>query len=210
MITAITYRTLSKNDVSIHRDLVGANPDLHLDAILRSFPRFQDMARYFDPDETYWMRQRLILGAFDADRIVGTVAIQCSNILEEREFTDREWACFFDRFSEHELDVYNTWTSSYSKTFLLAPENSLTLHSLAVSASYRRNGIARKLIEKAASLLERNECEHLYTETARVDRLVKMFRDLRFKVVRKSFSWSERLEYGQWGSVLMQYEETRG
>lgn len=168
------------------------------------------MSRYFDPDDSFWLRQRSILGAFASDHLVGTVAIECRRDSEYTELTDNEWDQFFQRFSQLELDVYNTWHASYMRTFLLAPMNSLTLHSLAVLPSYRGNGIARRLIEEAVLTLGKCDTEHLYTETARVAKLVKMFKTQGFKVVRKSFSWSERLEYGQWGSVLMKYEEIRG
>jgi len=210
MHSEITYRTLSANEVSIHREFFNANPDPHLDVVIRSFPRFAEISRFFDPDESYWQRQRFILGAFDIDHLIGTVAIEPACRREPLELTDDEWDRFFNCFTERELDIYNTWNSSFIKTYLLAPDNTLNLHSLAVSTHHRRKGIAHKLIEHAVHLLSQTETEHLYTETARDAKLMSVFREANFTVVRKSFSWSERFEYGQCGSVLLQYHATRG
>lgn len=80
------------------------------------------------------------------------------------------------------------------------------MHSLSVAPPFRRTGLATHLIGLAIDELSADEKKELYVETARQRYLVKLFSKQRFRIVRKSFSISEKLEYGQWGSVLMKYD----
>jgi ribosomal protein S18 acetylase RimI-like enzyme len=192
-LAGLEIKQLSERDVTAHRWLSNAFPDIHLAVLLRAFPRFSEICRYFDPDPLYWHRQRLIIGAFSGGEIVGTVAIQKSKLQQIPEWSEADWERFFTQFSQQELNIYKTWNTSLSKTFIWAPENSLTMHSLSVAPPFRRTGLATHLIGLAIAELSQDEKRKLYVETARQRYLVKLFSKHRFKIVRKSFSISEKL-----------------
>ena len=80
---------------------------------------------------------------------------------------------------------------------------------MSVATDYRRKGLASKLVDYAISELSDVDRKRLFVETARRTYLVNLFARHSFRVVRKSFSLSEWLEYGEWGSVLMQYDAGR-
>ena len=206
MLAGVEIKLLSEREVLEHRLLSMAYPDAHLAVVLRAFPRFAEIYRIFDPDSLYWRRQRLIIGAFSAGEMVGTIAVQNSNPQQALEWSDAQWESFFHHFSHEELNTYDTWNASLWKTSLCAPENSHLMHSLSVAPSFRLTGLATKLIGMAIAELSQNEKKELFVETARHRYLEKLFSKHGFRVVRKSFSISEKLEYGQWGSILMRHE----
>ena len=209
MLAEIEIRTLFAREVGGHRQLCTSFPDPHLAVLLRAFPKFPDIAQFFEPDDMYRRRQLLLVGAFSANRMVGTVAIQVNARHPSAESTGDEWDKFFGRFSQQELSAFDTWSASLQRTYLLAPENALTLHSMAVATDHRRQGLASKLIEYAVSELSEVDRKRLFVETARQGYLVNLYAKHNFRVVRKSCSLSEWLEYGQWGSVLMQHDTGR-
>lgn len=205
MLAEIELRPLFDREVAVHREHCNSYPDSHLAVLLRVFPKFPEIVRFFESDHVYRRRQLLLVGAFSASGMVGTVAIQMNAPHQSAGLTDDEWGKFFGRFSQQELKAFDTWSASLQKTYLLAPANALTLHSLAVATDYRRKGLAGKLIDYAVSELSQVDRKRLFVETARQSYLVNLFAKHNFRVVRKSCSLSEWLEYGQWGSVLMQH-----
>jgi len=205
MLTEIDIRTLNAEETRSHRELASTFPDQHLAVVLHALPRYSEMTWLFENDEEYFKRQRLILGAFESNRLIGTVAIQKTTPRDAAEWSEDQWNVFYDRFTQTEFDAFDTWNSSLSKTFLNAPHHSLALHSLAVSPKYRRRSVATRLISAVISNLSSEERNFLFAETARRGYLTNLFVKNGFRAIRRSFSLSERLEYGQWGSVLMRY-----
>lgn len=206
MLAGVEIKLLTEREVRVHRLFNLVYPDAHLEVVLRAFPKFAEILRIFDPDTLYWGRQRLIIGAFSEGEMVGTIAVQNPNSQQALEWSDAQWARFFLHFSHEELNKYDTWNTSLLKTSLRAPENAYLMHSLSVAPSFRLTGLATKLIGLAIAELSQNEKKELFVETARHRYLEKLFSKHGFRVVRKSFSISEKLEYGQWGSILMRHE----
>lgn len=205
----VEVRSLDAAEIKLSRDIVGRYPDFHMCYLVERLPRFFGMGRMLDPDARYFQRQRLALGAFVAGAMIGTVAVEpVSNSLPTPTEYDEER--FFAMFSEQETVVYHTLLESFNKTFIGAPLGALTVHSLAVMPEYRQLGIARSLVRFAVNHLSAEERSALYIEFARLKWLVKFGASVGFAKVRQTFSLSERLEYGCWGSVLMRYQPDNG
>lgn len=207
LMAELTIRSLAKSELAEHRRLYAAYPDAYAASVVQCFPAYFDIARFFDPDGEYVNRQRLVLGAFINGELIGTVSVERTEPCRETELDEDQWNAFFEKFSTRDLDVFNTWNESLRRTIIGAPHGSLTLHSLSVTPAFRRMGIAPALIRAAISGLNDQERIHLYTETVRLRWLIRLFESLSFAVVQKTFSLSERLEYGCWGSVLMRFRD---
>jgi len=200
-MTEFAVHPLAEDEIAEHRQLYSAHPDAFSASVVQRFPAYDDVARFFDPDETYAKRQRLVLGAFTNRNLVGTVGIQRPECPSETEMIQDRWDAFFKTFSDHDLAVFNTWTKSLRRTFIGAPEGSLILHSLVVVPEYRRMGVASKLVRAALCELKEKERRCLYTEIVRATWAIRWFETLSFVTVQKTLSLSQRLEFGCWGSV---------
>ena len=198
-------RALSGSEIAQHRQLSNAHPDLYYSNLVKRFPRYHEIARIFYPDLAYAKHQRLVLGAFIGDTLVGTLAVGRSDAPVGTALQQHQWDEFFESFSQLELDYFNRCTASLMSTYINAPPGTLTLHSLAVDSRFRYRGVARHLIHEAVNHLDRDERDVLYVETFRIRWLVRLFKSCSFATVQKSLSLSERLQYGCWGSVLMRY-----
>lgn len=196
-------RMLDASEVSAARDLCSANPDIHARYIVERQPVFFDIARLFDPDDRFFNRQRLVVGAFVQDQLIGTVAVETTSAMTATDLPDNHE--FWDRYGQHDLDLFTTLYESLTRTYIGAPNGALTIHSLSVALAHRRNGIASALLQCVINALTQDEKASLYIECARRRSLTMLGRSVGFACERKTFSFSERLEYGCWGSVLMRY-----
>ncbi len=199
----IVVHSLDWAEISAARDMTSSLVDFHARYVVERLPAFFEIARILDPDTEYRKRQRLVVGAFLGEEIIGTVAVERQVELSAPELPDHH--VFWKRFTEHDLNVYCTLNDSLRKTYLGAPQDSLAVHSLAVRPDFRQRGIARSLLEYVLADLNSSELASLYIEFARIKWLCKFGASPGFEAVRRTFSISERLEYGCWGSVLMQY-----
>ncbi len=202
---SISIKRLGFSDVQASRELVALYPDLHAQYVVERLPAFFSIAHFLDPLRNYAARQKLILGAYSSQELVGTVAVQTAEDLSEQILREDQWTVFFSRFTQHDLDVYSELSSALMKTYIGAPSGSLTLHSLTVASEHRRRGIGRKLVETLLRELDSRDHEALYVETARGANLARLFEAVGFRSVRKTFSFSQRLEFGCWGSNLLKY-----
>lgn len=200
----VLIRTLDASEIGSARDLFCRYVDFHARHVVERLPAFFDIARLLDPDTAFAERQRVVVGACIERNMVGAVAIQRTQGLEALDLDDLH--PIWDKYSDHDLDVYCTLNESLARTCIGTPPNTLMVHSLAVRPEYRRCGIARSLLAHAIAGLAPEERSSLYIETARVKWLVKICTKLGFSPVRKTLSLSERLEYGYWGSVLLTYQ----
>ena len=201
-------RSLAGGEIGEHRRLYTANPDAYAACVVQRFPAYYEVATFFDPDGTYAKRQRLVLGAFTNGKLVGTVGVQRTECPSETEIDGDRWDTFSEAFSEQDLTVFSTWTEALQRTFIGAPNGSLTLHSLAVDPEYRRMGVASRLVRAAVCELNEEERTYLYTEVVRTPWMIRLFESLSFVTIQKTLSLSERLEFGCWGSVLMQFRDS--
>lgn len=201
----IAIRPLCRDEIAESWRLWARNPDAHSAYIVNRLPAFFEIAALFDPCRSYLRRQRFVLGAFDSGRMIGTVAVERSGTERGCELAEHEWDAIYTRFSERDLDIYDTLQSALSKTYIGAPDGSLTIHSLGVETEYRGKGIGTRLLLSAIDELDRDEHPSLYVEIARIRWLQNLCESVGFRVVRRTFSISERLEFGLWGSVLMRY-----
>ena len=199
----VVIRSVDGSEVRTARNLSNSNVDFHARYVAERLPTYFDIARVLEPDAEFAERQRLIVGAFLGDEIIGTVAVERQVDLPALELPDDH--VFWQRFTEHDLHVYCALNDSLCKTYIGAPQDSLAIHSLAVRSDCRQRGIARSLLEYAIGELEHDERISLYIEFARIKWLCRFGDSLGFETVRRTFSISERLEYGCWGSVLMRY-----
>lgn len=206
----LEIRSLDTLEFSLARDIASRNTDLHTRYVVERLPTFFDIARDLDPDALYGGRQRLLAGAFIGGKMIGTVAIERVSDAVFPERTADEEDRFWDRFTEHEVSVYETLQSSLNKTLIGAPSGSSTIHSLGISPAHRRCGVARSLLQHAITCLDASEQLSLYIEFARLKWLRQFGVSLGFSTVRQTFSISERLEFGCWGSVLMRYQPHNG
>lgn len=206
----LAIRSLDVSEFCLARDIAIQNIDFHARYVVERLPTFFDIARELDPDAQFGNRQRLFAGAFIADKMIGTVAVERVSDTSFPERSTDEDERFWNRFTEHDTSVYDTLQSSLNKTLIGAPVGSLSIHSLCVSPSYRRCGIARSLVRHVITCLDANEQLSLYIEFARLKWLRRFGVSLGFTTVRQTFSISERMEYGCWGSVLMRYQVRNG
>lgn len=146
------------------------------------------------------------MGAFFGGDLIGTASVEHVNDEASPERSEEDDERFWATFSDHEVNVFNTHQDSFCKTIIGAPAGSLSVHSLAVSPGNRHRGTARSLIQFIIDSLTETERLSLYVEFARLTWLRRFGRSLGFSIVRQTFSISERLEYGCWGSILMQYQ----
>lgn len=206
----VEIRTLEALEVGRSRDLVNRYTDFHTKCVAARLPSFFDITRELNPDAQYGDRQRVVTGAFSGGELVGTVAVEAVTDASIPDRTMEQEERFWSRFSEHDAGVYDALICSLDKTLIGSPVGSLTLHSLAVSPAFRRRGIARSLLYHTIESLDADEQLSLYIEFARLKGLRSLGASLGFSTVRQTFSISERLEYGCWGSVLMRYRLADG
>lgn len=201
-------RSLEPSEVSTARELLHRNSDIHSRFLHERLPCYFDIASHFDPDEIFRRRQRLLLGAFDGDEMVGSVGVECASDHLPTELTNDEVDRLSNMFSDHQLSAFATLQNGVSKTYIGTPAGSLTVHSLTVESGYRHNGVARSLVQQAIASLDLSERRSLYIEVARLRWLKRFVESLGFLTVRKTFSLSERLQFGCWGALLLQYAPT--
>lgn len=200
-------RLLDVSEVAAARDLYNAFPGYHASYVLQRQPEFFNIARLFDPDPTFFAHQRLVVGAFVHNQLIGTVSVELATELTEANLPSHHE--FWERYGQHDLDVYSTLNESLTQTYIGTPNGAYTIHSLAVTPDHRRKGIATALLRYVIRALTQEEKTLLYIEFARHKSLIKLGAAVGFAPVRKTFSLSERLEYGCWGSVLMRYATQR-
>ncbi len=199
----LTFRDLDESEASSARDLFCTHTDFHARHVVARLPAYFDIARHLEPDEVFFARQRIVAGAFLDRTLIGTIAIEPTHSIHEVDLVDSD--AIWDRFTEHEVNVYCTLTADLERTYIGAPPNTLTAHSLAVHPDHRRRGIARSLLVHTLAALTHAEQRSLYIETARNKHLVRLCESVGFVPVRRTFSLSERLGFGSWGSVLFRY-----
>ena len=204
-MSSVAIRHVDQPDYQVTRELTALYPDLHARYVVERLPAFFSIAHFFDPPRMYAARQKLVLGAYNSKTLVGAVAVQTVQDLPEVGARENQWNVFFSRFTQHDLDVYTELTMALLKTYIGSPIGSLCLHSLTVSPEYRGRGIAKRLIETLLCELDDVDREILYVETARNTKLTRLFESTGFRSVRKTFSISERFEFGCWGSNLLKY-----
>ena len=199
-------RELTGDDIPDVRRLQSRAPTKHLAHTLDRFPRFFHAIAIVDPAPEYFSRQIRTLGAFSGGTLIGTVGLQQVPAETERhDLPETVVEQFHREFTEHDAVVFDTLRCSLEATFIGAPELSYEIHSLHVLAKFRRQGVATNLLNAIlnACTLEQREC--LFIETARERPLRQFVETFGFKCVKRTFSCSERLEYGTWGALLFQY-----
>jgi GNAT superfamily N-acetyltransferase len=202
----VEIRPLRDSEIQSSREMVAQNPDFHARYVVSRLPSFFAIARKLDPDSAYLKRQRLNVGAFYTGELIGTASVERVTEKPFSELSDEDNKWFSLAFTEHEVKVYDTLQQSLCKTIIGAPIGSLSIHSLAVSLDNRNQGVARHLLRYIIDSLSERERLLLHIEFAKLKWLQRFGRSLGFKTVRHTFSLSERLEYGCFGSVLMRYQ----
>lgn len=203
---SLKIRSLDSHEVSRARDIVNQNHDLHCRYVVKRLPDYFNIVRELYSDAQFGDRQRLLVGAFSGEKMIGTVAAERVSDLPLPKRTEDDDKRFRTRFTEHEMTVYQTLETDLAATYIGAPAGSLIIHSLGVSTSHRRGGVARSLVDHAIKSLDDNEQLSLHIEFARIKWLEQFGTSLGFSTIRKTFSFTERLQYGCWGSVLMRYQ----
>lgn len=204
------YRTLQTEEVNHARQLFNRNPDVFAAYALERLPCFYELADTLESVPVFVAKQRLMLGAFSSNCLVGSVFVRPVNTPSEHEVSETDWELAQTRFSEHELNVYCTLASDLKKGMIDAPSGSLLIHSLCVEREHRGQGIAAKLLTEATNRLSVEEQTVLYVKVARNRGHIRMCESLGFRIVRKRLSLSDRLQFGCWGSTLLQYIPTSG
>ncbi len=185
-MTEIVIRSIEKSEICAARELAASYVDFHARYVKERLPTFFDIARVLDSDAEYANRQRLMVGAFLGEQVIGSACIERQIALTAPELSDDHE--FWQQFNEHDLNVYCTLLDSLRKTYIGAPPDSLTVHSLAVQPAYRQRGIARLLLEYAIGELSPKERKFLYIEFARLKWLCQFGASLGFQTVRRTFS----------------------
>ena len=202
----VEIRSLKEPELPLARDMAAQYPDFHARYVVERLPSFFRIARDLDSDPAYWGRQRLVVGAFFEDDMIGTASVEPVTKQTSPERTEEEDERFWAAFTDHEASVFDTLQQSLCTTIIDAPVGSLSIHSLAVLPAHRKQGTARSLVRFIIDALEETERSSLYIEFARLKWLRQFGCSLGFTIVRQTFSISERLEYGCWGSILMRYQ----
>lgn len=202
----MVIRELDSHEISLARELTRSNPDLHSQCLVNQLSKYNEMMLDIFPDEELGKRQRLVVGAFFADKIIGTVGVERTTSTPLPERTSEEDERFHAKYTQYERTRFLTLWSNLCRTYIGAPDGSLTIHSLAVATDHRRGGLARTLVNYAIDSLDETERCSLYIEFARRKFLTRFGTSLGFKTVHKTFLISERLQFGCWGSVLMRYQ----
>lgn len=201
----VFIRVLRSGEYADSRQLIEQNSDPHIAAISQRFDKYRSIAQFLDPDDAYALRQRIVVGAFDETNMIGTLAVDSGRVGTDHELSDASWTEFWNVFTLQEFETYTRLNRLLADTYIGAPPGALTVHSLAVHRSYRRAGVAKSLLCSLFDLLDADEKRRLYVETARSLWRARLFESVGFEVVRKSFSIYGRVEFGFWGSVLLQY-----
>lgn len=201
-MNGLVFRTLEEDEVEEARQLSNRTPDVFAAHALARLPCFFEIADLFVTVPVFIAKQRIMLGPFHGQRLIGVVFVSAIHRLAELGSTDVDWNPVLARFSEHEAQVFCTLAADWSKLLIGAPDGSLSLHTLCVALEYRGRRIATKLISEAITLLSDDERSSLYIEVARISSHLRMCKSAGFQIVRKSLSLSARLHFGCWGSAL--------
>lgn len=207
---ATEIRELTADHIADVRRLQSLAPTRHLTYTLDRFPKFFHAIGIVDPAPQYFSRQDRTLGAFSRGTLVGTIGLHQVPIATElHNLPQAVIDNFYREFTERDAVVFDALRNSLAATFIGAPEQSYEIHSLHVLADFRRQGVATQLMTAIldASTLEQKTC--LFIETARERPLRRFAETFGFKCVKRTFSFSERLEYGTWGALLFRYAAER-
>lgn len=201
---------LTVDDIADVRRLQSLAPTRHLKCPLKRFTRYFEALGIVEPAFEYFSRQLRILGAFCDGTLIGTIGLL--QVPVEAEFAALSQAVidhFQREFTEQEAVKFDALNVSLAATFIGAPERSYLIHSLHVLPEFRRQGVAKNLMSAIldGATLEQKAC--LFIETARERSLRRFVESFGFKCVKQTFSFSERLEYGTWGSLLFQHAVER-
>lgn len=202
---APSIRRLDSSEIAVARSLYNSYPDWHAQRVYDWFPKFPEIERLQLPDERLVANTKFGLGAFDGSDLVASILCVCQSGLTNQALTESEEEALWDNVSDEELERYQVLYESYWRTFIGAPDDALLLSSLSVAEGYRRQGLARRLICEAIETVPESERELAYIEVARIRWLQRLCETTGFRLERKTFSVSERLEYGCWGSALYRY-----
>lgn len=202
----VEYRVLQVDEVDDARKLSRRNPDLFASYALDRLPAFYDIADMAEPASSYAENQRLMVGAFCDREIVGAVFVSQPGLPSASKASMDAWDAVLEHYSEHELNVFSTLSLEMLRAVIDSPYDSLLVHTLCVDHSYRRTGVARKLLSEVIERLTKMEHSMLYIKIARIRHHVRLCEKLGFKVVKQRFSISDRLQFGCWGSTLLRYE----
>lgn len=205
MSSQVPIRVVQSREYADTRILVNRNPDPHAAVIGERFGKYLSMSRYLDPIDAYAQRQRLVVAAFEGTRMIGTAAVD-TGIATAPEISEASWSEFASHFTEQNLAIYSHLNCSLLETYIGTPQGGLTLHSLAVDSGFRRAGVAKALLRFLLAQLSTEDKRMLYVETARLSWRARLFESVGFRIRRKTISLHERIEFGSWGSVLLQYE----
>ena len=202
------YRTLEGAEVDEARRLSNCNPDVFSAYALDRLPCVFEIAGSLEPASDFRAKQRLILGAFQSDRIVGALFIESVDRLAEIETSKASWDIVLSRFTEHEVNVYRTLVADWGRAMIGAPDGSLSIHSLCVAREHRQKGIATALLREAVDRLRDDERSSLYIEVARIRSYRRLCESAGFRIVSKRLSLSDRLQFGCWGTALFKFAPT--
>lgn len=205
---ACEIRQLVAADVPELRRLQAVAPEKHMQYVLRRFPRYYEAISILESPQEYIGRQVRILGAFNSETLIGTVGLlRVPDEQPQTAASESTMEKFCEVFSEHDADVFDTVVNELLATYIGAPVGSLLINSLCVMRRHRRQGVARMLLDAIVDSVENDFIPPIYIEVSRGLPIQKMLSTLQFRVVKKTFSFSEWFQFSTWGSVLMMREQ---
>jgi ribosomal protein S18 acetylase RimI-like enzyme len=199
-------KSIQVGDIDAARLLSNRNPDVFGSYVVERLPDFWEIADMALPAYAFADRQQLMLGAFHGDRIVGTVFVTSGAMQLSTAADESVWEMVRARYTDHIVDVYATLQKDILKSMIPSPSRGHLIHTLCVDSAYRRQGIAKSLLLEVTNTLNSTELAALYIQIARIKGHLRLCESVGFKVVRKRFSPSDRLQFGIWGSILLKFD----
>jgi ribosomal protein S18 acetylase RimI-like enzyme len=202
----VTFRELELADVNAARRLSNQNPDVFGRYAIERLPEFWEIADMAQPATALAAQQRLMLGAFHGDRIVGAAFVMPAALQLNYVADEEIWERVRAKFTDQVVNIYATLYSDMVSSMIKSPSEGLLVHTLCVDSAFRRQGVARRLLLEATKSLSASELAALYVQVARTKGHRRLCESVGFKVLRLRFSFSDRLQFGIWGSILLQFD----
>ena len=199
-------RELVAEDIVEVRRLQSLAPSKHLIHVLERFPRYFDAVEIVDPGPQYFSRQFRTLGVLTKGSLIATIGLlRVKPEFDVLPLPQDRIDHFYSQFTDHDANVFDALNASLKNTVIGAPANSFSIHSLHVLPQFRHKGVATSLMRSILRACTPEQKENLFIETAREKPLRQFVESFGFKCIKRTCSFSQRLQYGTWGALLFKY-----